>query len=319
MRVPAGQRRRQPDQLQQLADPAGRALLAGQPEADVRGHRQVREQRALLRHVADPAVLRRPRPAGAGDGRAAERDRAGVRVVEAGDQPQQRGLAAAGRAEHGGQRARRHVQVDPTQHLGGAERLGDAGEGECRHAVALLACRVSRYVAGADSATISAAYGAAAPYARLLLWFQNSRGQRAGAERGQQQGRGQLGDHGEEDQRGAGAEAGRDQRQGHPPQRADRARAEAAGDRVEHRRRLRQRGPGGDHGPRQEQDRVAGDQQRRGLVERRGGPDRDRDQGQRDHDPGQRAGDVRAALQQRRHPAAVAHRQPGRRASRAAR
>jgi hypothetical protein len=34
---------------------------------------------------------------------------------------------------------------------------------------------------------------------------------------------------------------------------------------------------------------------------------------QRDHDPGQRAGDVRAALQQRRHPAAVAHRQPRRR------
>jgi len=33
---------------------------------------------------------------------------------------------------------------------------------------------VSRYVAGADSATSSAAYGAAAPYARLLLWFQNS-------------------------------------------------------------------------------------------------------------------------------------------------
>src|SRR6185312_15912046 len=120
------------------------------------------------------AVLRRPRPAGAGDGLAAERDRAGVRVVEAGHQPQQRGLAAAGRPEHRGERPRRHVQVHPAQHLGGAERLGDAGEGECRHAVPLLACRVSRYVAGADSATSSAAYGAAAPYARLLLWFQNS-------------------------------------------------------------------------------------------------------------------------------------------------
>src|SRR5262249_10772072 len=108
------------------------------------------------------------------DGLVAERDRAGVGVVEAGHQPEQRRLAAAGRAEHGGQRAGRHVQVHPAQHLGGAERLGDAGAGQCRHAVALLACRVRRYVAGADSATSSAAYGAAAPYARLLLWFQNS-------------------------------------------------------------------------------------------------------------------------------------------------
>ena len=78
---------------------------------------------------------------------------------------------------------------------------------------------------------------------------------------------------------------------------ADRAGAEACGHVVEHRRRLRQRGPQADHRPRQEQDRVGREQQRDGLVERRHEPQRHRHQRQRDDDAGQRAAEVGAALE----------------------
>jgi hypothetical protein len=48
----------QPDRLEQGVDLAAAALAGGQPEADVARHRQVREQAAFLRDVADPAPLR---------------------------------------------------------------------------------------------------------------------------------------------------------------------------------------------------------------------------------------------------------------------
>ena len=72
----------EPDQLDQLRD--ARLLSAGhapqpaaaQPEPDVRRDRQVREERALLRDVADAAPLGRRVLARAVDDAAAERDRA---------------------------------------------------------------------------------------------------------------------------------------------------------------------------------------------------------------------------------------------------
>ncbi len=75
VRGAAAEGARELDEVEHLVDPGARAALAaGQPEADVGGHVEVREERALLRDVADPAVLRGHRPAGAGDDPVVEGD-----------------------------------------------------------------------------------------------------------------------------------------------------------------------------------------------------------------------------------------------------
>jgi hypothetical protein len=53
------------------------------------------------------------------------------RVLKAGDQPQQRGLAAARRADEDDELAVLDRQVDPRNDLGVAEDLVDLFEGEC--------------------------------------------------------------------------------------------------------------------------------------------------------------------------------------------
>jgi hypothetical protein len=106
----------QADRLQQVADGRAAALPPGQPEPDVGGHREVREQAALLRHVADAAALGRLIAAGTVHDGAAEGEQAAVGVLEAGDHPQQRGLATARRAQDGGQRVRRDLKVHVIQH-----------------------------------------------------------------------------------------------------------------------------------------------------------------------------------------------------------
>ena len=100
----------QADHLDQLGDALalGRHApepAAAQPEADVRGDREVREQRAFLRDVADAAPLRRRVLPRAVDDAAGEGDRAPVGPLETGDQAEERRLAAAGRAEDRRQRA----------------------------------------------------------------------------------------------------------------------------------------------------------------------------------------------------------------------
>ena len=85
-----------------------------------RGQREVVAQRAdedvvLLgdqRDVAAQVVQRQLDQPDAADG-----DRAGARRVDAGEQPAQRRLARAGRADHGEPLARRDVQVDAVQHV----------------------------------------------------------------------------------------------------------------------------------------------------------------------------------------------------------
>jgi hypothetical protein len=86
----------------------------------------VREQAALLRHVADPAPLRGDVGAGAVDHGLADADRAGVGALEPGQQPQQGGLPAAGRAEDGGQRPGGHLEIHAGQHRVGPEGLVQA-------------------------------------------------------------------------------------------------------------------------------------------------------------------------------------------------
>ena len=89
------------------------ARHAAQPQAvaDIAEHGHVRPQRVGLEHHRDAALLGRE----AGDVAAEEPDRAGRRLLEAGDGAQQRGLAAAGGAEDRDEFARRDGEVDAAQ------------------------------------------------------------------------------------------------------------------------------------------------------------------------------------------------------------
>ena len=125
MRVPVDQAgSRLTSSSSSASRPVSRALAAGQAEGDVLGDRQVREQRALLRQVAQTALS----PVGTcRDGPLTSwpsmLDGAGVGPQEPGDQPQQRGLAAAGRAEDRGDADRPATSsVHSPQHGAAAER-----------------------------------------------------------------------------------------------------------------------------------------------------------------------------------------------------
>ena len=100
---------------------ANRARLHPQAEGDVLEHRHVAEQRVVLEHEADMAL------AGAARQRilAVERHLAGIGPVEARDDPQQRGLAGAGRAEQRQQFAVADLQIDVVERGEGAELLDD--------------------------------------------------------------------------------------------------------------------------------------------------------------------------------------------------
>ncbi|KAG0732390.1 hypothetical protein G6F23_014366 [Rhizopus arrhizus] len=89
-------------------------LALDQAEGHVVPHRHVRPQRVVLEHHADVAVPGRR----AGDVLAVHQQLPRAMPVEAGDQPQQRGLAGAGRANQhapAGRRipCRRHAATPP--------------------------------------------------------------------------------------------------------------------------------------------------------------------------------------------------------------
>ena len=87
-------------------------------------HAHVREQRVVLEDGVDvPGVRRLP-----GDIGAAELDRAGIGPLEPRDQPQQRGLARPGGAEHGEELPLGDLQVDPGHRGERAERLAQRDE-----------------------------------------------------------------------------------------------------------------------------------------------------------------------------------------------
>ncbi|MNZ99257.1 hypothetical protein D3C78_1185750 [compost metagenome] len=81
-------------------------------ECDVLGDRQVREQRIVLEHHADPAFLRCQGKAGLGDDLARQLDLTLMHRLEAGDGAQGGGLAAPRRAQQATDVASVEVQVE---------------------------------------------------------------------------------------------------------------------------------------------------------------------------------------------------------------
>ena len=94
----------------------------------------MREERALLGHVADAAMLARHEDvATVVDHLGPELHLAAVEALEAGHDPQQRRLAAARDSEDAGEAARRDGQVDAVEHRVVAERLAGAANDELLH------------------------------------------------------------------------------------------------------------------------------------------------------------------------------------------
>ena len=124
---------RQVHHLQQFVDALGllfaRRAADAQRVGDVVADRQMREQRQRLEHHAEIALVRRHRR----DVLAVEHDRAAGRLFEAGDHAQQRGLAAAGRAEQADECAVRHGEVDRVDRREVAELLGDVLDCQSGH------------------------------------------------------------------------------------------------------------------------------------------------------------------------------------------
>ncbi len=98
---------------------AGGSFRALRPKPIFFAHRHVRVERIVLEHHGDVAVAR-PHVV---DHLAADRDLAVADVLEAGDGPQQRALAAAGRADQHRELAVRDLEVDAAHGMDGAVAL----------------------------------------------------------------------------------------------------------------------------------------------------------------------------------------------------
>ena len=112
--------------MTRAADLVLRTLAHLEPERHVAEHAQVLERGVVLEDEADLAALRRQ----AGGVLAVDLDRTGVGALQATDDPQQGGLAAAARAEQGGQAPAGHVQADVVQRDEVAEPLVDVRDGD---------------------------------------------------------------------------------------------------------------------------------------------------------------------------------------------
>ena len=161
VRPAPGERGVEPDELEQLPHTAASTPARAVPaEGDVVPHVEVGEEAAVLADVADPASLRGQVHPGGGDDLVVEPHLAVAEVHEARNDAQQRRLAAARGAEHGGRRPGRHVEVDAAQDGGLAVGRGHAADVQGPHRRVPL-WRRSRIVSGADRRIIIAAYGAA--------------------------------------------------------------------------------------------------------------------------------------------------------------
>ena len=105
----------QAHQIQHLGLPRGTlgARQAVDAEADVLAHIEMRKQRVILKHHADTPLLGRHRAPDLADHVVAEPDRARAHRLQPGHRAQQRGLAAARRADQ-------HADLARAQPEGGA-------------------------------------------------------------------------------------------------------------------------------------------------------------------------------------------------------
>ena len=115
-----------PTSVEQLVDArrisALRALADPQPEGDVLAHGHVRERRVVLEHEPDATLLR---PARAVTSSPSISTGPGVGRLEPGDDPQQRRLARAARAQQRRQRPLGDLERDVVERGEVAEALGD--------------------------------------------------------------------------------------------------------------------------------------------------------------------------------------------------
>ena len=98
--------------------------LHAEAEADILAHREMREQGVALEHLVHIAPVRRL----AGDVGAVEEDGADVGILEAGQQAQERRLAAAGGTEERQELAGAHGEADVVDGGEIPEALGDAAD-----------------------------------------------------------------------------------------------------------------------------------------------------------------------------------------------
>ncbi len=122
-------------------DPGERALRGdlgvarrepAQAEGDVLDDAEMREKRVILEHQADAAGLRRQEQLRAGDLAPVEEDAPLRRALDAGRDPEQRRLAAAGMAEQADELARRDRQRDVVERAQRAVDLAHALESKLR-------------------------------------------------------------------------------------------------------------------------------------------------------------------------------------------
>ena len=110
-------------EVQNVLDPAldlgARHFPESQGKGDIFEHRLVREQGIPLKHEIDRPFVRR----GLRNVHSVDRDRARVLILETGDDPKQRGLAASRRAEDRDEAAGWKVQRHAGQGVGVAEAL----------------------------------------------------------------------------------------------------------------------------------------------------------------------------------------------------
>ena len=128
----------QPDDIGELGDarlPSG--LAPGEAETDIVGNGQMREQRTVLRHHANTAPVRRNEDAFVGESLSIEHDAPAIRRLEAGDEPQQGGLAAAGRPDDGRAAARTHVEINAGQRRDRTVAFRQTGNDESAHRPAI--------------------------------------------------------------------------------------------------------------------------------------------------------------------------------------
>ena len=101
------------------------------PERQVAPDRQVWVQRVFLEDHGDVAIARRH----SGGRSPVEPDRSAGDLFEAGDEPQQRRLAAAGRTQHGDDLGVSDVQIEVAERNGTARKhLADSFQEQVRHA-----------------------------------------------------------------------------------------------------------------------------------------------------------------------------------------